>query len=245
MSTLIVDVAQSANVVFAGPASGSAALPTFRALTSADVTSGGVLTFTAVAAPSVPATGNTWLDSTQKSLRIFTDGVSQSFNTTIFTQTAAVTLATSTAATTLFGAGKGMATPGPLTLPANFFVAGKTVRVRGFGVLSTTGTPTFNLLILLGATTITSTGTVTTDSGASNVLVSFDVTIVCRQTGPTATISGGGIAQFGTKLGSLTVATVKDVDTTISQILDVQGQWGTSSASNTVTINALDVTVLN
>jgi hypothetical protein len=158
----------------------------------------------------------------------------------LFVMTANSTaVANTVASTTILGTGVGT-----LTLPANFFVAGKTVIIKGHAVISTTATPTLTLRSYLGATLIVSTTTTTLGTLANNG-IDYEIQLTCRTTGGSGTIrgkitywcSGNVIATSGS--GATTV------DTTVSQTIDVQALWGTASASNTITGDNCYVQILN
>lgn len=77
----------------------------------------------------------------------------------------------------------------------------------------------------------------------------------CNQEGATGTLLGSGQIQFGSSLTafnnetpipvSQALRTVSSFDTTIERAIGVSGTWGASSASNTITVNSLRVTVFN
>jgi hypothetical protein len=149
----------------------------------------------------------------------------------LFVQTADVTIANSVAETTLLGAGQGS-----LTLPANFFRTGKTIKIQMRGRVSTTGTPTYRVRIKLGATTVLDTGTVTFAGTISNNQWVVDAVITCRTTGVSgAFMSQGSFHEEPDNRAGMTNTATIAVDTTTSKVIDVTWQWGTASASNTIT----------
>lgn len=154
----------------------------------------------------------------------------------LFTQTATATVANTTTETTLTSTGEGS-----LTLPANFFTTGKTVQVKGYGYHSAAGNPDITVKIKIGGTTYLTTGTVSCGN-STDTYVELQGTITCRSTGATGTImaqgfyveTGGGDNHFG-----MPNTTTQTIDTTTTQTIDVTVQWGTASASNTMSLTNL------
>ena len=164
-----------------------------------------------------------------------------SFPRTIFTATADKTVANTTTETSLFGTGVGT-----LTLPANFFVAGRTIRARVRGYVSDTGSPTMQARVKLGAVVIASvTSGAIIATGTRPFVV--EAVLTCRTTGATGAFIGQIYEQYGSTGGadySVTSATVA-VDTTASNALDVMLTWSAADALNTATITNATVEVLN
>jgi acyl-coenzyme A thioesterase PaaI-like protein len=157
---------------------------------------------------------------------------------TLFVQTADATIASSAAETTLTAAGVGS-----LTLPANFFRTGKTIRVRARGYVSDTGTPTFRVKIKLGSTIVLDTTAIAFAGTIANDQWFVEGIITCRTTGASGTVMGQGSYSAETNVNSnraaMTNTATTTIDTTASQAVDVTWQWGTSSASNTITCSNL------
>lgn len=207
----------------------------------------GVVGYVAISAPGTLAEGMMWADSTQKAEIGFIDGIKQSRVGCIFTQTATQTIANTGTETSLFGTGIGT-----LTLPANFFVIGKTVRIMGAGVFSSLITPgNVTIKIKLGSTVI-ATGTITNIlASASNNAFEFMGEITCRTTGASGTVMVNGNTDYDTGVlaqGTLSLnnaGATTTIDTTASQILDVTFTWATANASNTISTTTASVEVLN
>jgi hypothetical protein len=133
---------------------------------------------------------------------------------------------------------------GSLVLPANFLTVGKCLKIRGYGIHSSTGNPTITLKIKLGSTVV---GTVTGTSGnGTNDEFQFEGILVCRTVGASGTVQtngsyfelhGSGLIEGGGGLVTL--------NTTISQTLSVTFEWGTASAGNTLTLKNLILECLN
>lgn len=158
---------------------------------------------------------------------------------TLFAQTADQTVANTTTETTLFFSGAGT-----LTLPANFFVVGKTIQFYLGGFHSSTGNPTATINIKLGGTTI-ATGTLTSGNGSNDGFTIFGA-LICRSTGGSGTISCKGVfteEHTGGGLIGLVSTTATTIDTTATQTFDVTITWGTADAGNTITnqIGVLEV----
>ena len=200
--------------------------------------------FQAGTAPSAPNEGATWNDSTQKSLISYVNAIKQSLTGCIFSQTADVTIASTTTETTVIGSGVGT-----VTLPANFFTVGKTLRIRGLGYFSDTGTPDITINVKLGSTTLITTGTVALAGTISNNLWEVDAIITCRTVGSSGTVMAQGKFMYdesvhgGTTLGMVDTS-ADTIDTTASLAVNVTQTWGTNSASNTFTCTNFIVEVI-
>lgn len=145
--------------------------------------------------------------------------------------------------------------PAPqIVLPANQLDVGMVLRLRAFGTFSNTGTPTLLLGFYYGAvagTALAATSAVTTTTGATNWQWSMEYEGRVRSTGTGGTVLGAGWVDLATSLTALThrpipetaLATVT-TDTTTAKALTVGAQWGTSSASNTLTCHHFSVELI-
>ena len=183
-----------------------------------------------------PASGDFWYDTTQKTYAARTAGATSFSSGVLYVGTSTVTVANSTTETSMLGTGVGSA-----TLPANFAVVGRTIRVRSHGFISDTATPSSTIKIKLGAVTlITSTGSL--PSGLSNAEVTFEFVFTFRSIGATGTVIGQGVSRItsGAFVSSAARALVMTapvtIDTTIANAMDVTYKWGTASASNTISM---------
>ena len=164
----------------------------------------------------------------------------------LFTQTATVTVNTSVTETTLIGAGTGS-----VTLPANFLVAGKTIRIRAWGISGTDASSAGNITLKFkfGSTVIASTGAVAQSTGNTNVRVYAECDIACRTIGASGTVFAQGNARIvaastgGDK--SMTNTGTITVDTMASQAVDFTVEFSVSDAENTISITDLTVEALN
>lgn len=148
----------------------------------------------------------------------------------VYTQTTSVTVANSVAETSILTS--------TTTLPANFFVAGKQIRLKFLGFHSAAMTPTIRVKIKLGSTVLLDTGVVTSGN-STNALTEINGMLTCRTTGVSGTISGQGYYQElgggANQFPMLQTGGPITVDTTTTQVLNVTVQWGTASAGNTIT----------
>lgn len=140
----------------------------------------------------------------------------------------------------------------PIVIPAQFLTPGSEIEIRAMGEFSTTGTPTLLIGVYLGGVAgvaLAATAAITTASGAAAFPWQLDYRGVVRTDGVTGTINGQGRLYLGT---SLSVASVNilpitqalrtvTIDTTAAKSVTIGAQWGTSSASNTITCNDISV----
>jgi hypothetical protein len=159
-----------------------------------------------------------------------------------FAQTATVTVADTTNETTLVGAGEGS-----LSVLKNSTLVGKTFKITGAGVYSNTGTPTLNLQVKLGAVAIAATGAVTTVTGASNRVFTFDILVTVRSVGGSGTAFAQGLLFENStqKIWPMGNTSTVAVDTTANLAFNVTATWGTGSASNTISLTNLAIVEVN
>lgn len=133
-----------------------------------------------------------------------------------------------------------------IVIAANSLFVGQRLRVKGYGIFSNTGTPTLLLGIYYGGvagTALATTGAVTTTTGATNWPFAIDLDILVKSVGTTGTVWCNGMVNLGTSLSAMsdiwlpsTQTQPITVDTTSAKALTIGAQWGTSSASNTLTV---------
>jgi hypothetical protein len=198
-------------------------------------------------APSSPVDGDIWYDSGQKSLIEYTDNIKQDLVGAIFSQTSSTTVTNTTVETNISGTGVGT-----LTLPANFLVIGKTMslKAKGFHSGIAGASNTLTIRVYYGATVIL-TGTVPA-SAATNVGVDLDAMITCRTNGASGTVMSQGYyselsptPSFHPLYATGGAASTTTINTTTSNAIRVTAQWGNASASNSITITNLTVTIIN
>jgi hypothetical protein len=139
-----------------------------------------------------------------------------------------------------------------ITIPANFLEPGSELEIRAHGEFSTTGTPTLLLGFYYGGVAgvaLGATAAITTASGAASFPWMLEYRGVCRTNGGSGTINGMGRLYLGTSLVLLSMnalpasaaARTVTIDTTGAKAITVGAQWGTASASNTLTVNDISV----
>lgn len=151
-------------------------------------------------------------------------------------------------------------------LPAQYFnVAGKSLRVRVKGRISTVVTTpgTLTLDIRLGTTVVFNGGAMALNVNAqTNATFDVDVTLTCRSigNGTTATLLGIGLFSSRAVIGSAAVgvggagelllpdtapAVGTGFDSTTAQTIDIFGTWSVASASNAITVHQIIIESLN
>ena len=165
------------------------------------------------------------------------DGLSSIGPNNLATKITNSTVANTTTETTLLG------TPvGSYTLPTNFLTIGKTLRFKASGFISTAGSAgNMTLRFKFGATNICVTPSFTATNNLSQQLWKVDVVVTCRTTGASGTVFGQGrYGRYTVSNGNrVSVAMVNTATTTINttttNTVNLTVQWGTASASNTIT----------
>lgn len=137
-----------------------------------------------------------------------------------------------------------------ITIPANLLEVGSLIRLSAWGKFSNTGTPTLLAGFYYGAvagTALAASSAITTTTGATNWQWRLWYEGRVRTVGSSGTIMGAGELALATSLTAWTyrplpetaLATVT-IDTTAAKAITVGAQWGTSSASNTITCLHMD-----
>jgi len=133
---------------------------------------------------------------------------------------------------------------------------GTEVELNASGLFSNTGTPTLLLGFYYGGVAgvaLAASSAVTTTTGAASWPWQLYYRGRVRATGTSGSIYGQGVLQLGTALTAFTTRPIPEtsagrtvtIDTTIVKTLTVGAQWGTSSASNTLTCNDLSVVLIS
>ncbi len=135
-----------------------------------------------------------------------------------------------------------------VTVPANYMADGRTLRLRVFGKLSTTATPTMIWRLRWGGvagTLLALSETLTMGSGVANVNWDLELYIQTRTNGATGTLIVMGVLRVHTAAGTVLInvwgvsgfdaPAAVTVDLTADTALSLTAQWGTASASNTLT----------
>jgi hypothetical protein len=101
----------------------------------------------------------------------------------------------------------------------------------------------------VAGTALAATGAITQSSGVTNVPWKLNLTTHIRTVGSSGTAMSHGSAYFGSAVSALSaevplpataLATVT-IDTTAAKVLSVGATWGTSSASNTLTLHGFTI----
>ncbi len=135
-----------------------------------------------------------------------------------------------------------------VTIPANYMQDGRALRLRLFGKLSTTGTPTMTFAIRWGGvsgTVLATTEAITMGSGVANVNWELDAVIQTQTNGATGTLlvmgeakvhtSSTAVAQNVFGVSGYDAPAAVTVDLTADTALSVTADWSAQSASNTLT----------
>lgn len=133
-----------------------------------------------------------------------------------------------------------------------------TWRLKAYGKLSTTGTPTIQFAIRLGGVAgvlLAQTETITNGSGVSNVNWSIEAIIQVRTDGATGTVlvigdcivhtSSTAVVHNVFGVSGFDAPAVATVDLTADQALSLTAKWSAASASNTITGMILVIESLN
>lgn len=123
------------------------------------------------------------------------------------------------------------------------------MRVYAAGRFSTTGTPTLLVGLYYGAVAgvaICATSAITTASGVTNLTWEFEASFRVRTVGTSGTALGTGKlygvpAATSVNMAPASAPATATIDTTAAKALTIGAQWGTSSASNTITCHHFDV----
>lgn len=167
-------------------------------------------------------------------------------STALFTNTTIGTTLTNSVAETSILTGVTAAAGATRTLEAGFTKAGTLYRIHIEGDLVTTGTPTIQFRLKLGATTINDVGALTTPNNSSGrfmldyylefFTIGAAATNRCHMTGHmTPTTNGISTLTFFKRVDAVAV------DLTASQTFDLTAQWGTAAAGNQIFVAIISI----
>lgn len=135
-----------------------------------------------------------------------------------------------------------------VTIPANYMADGRAIRLRAFGKLSTTGTPTITFAIRWGGvsgTVLATSEAITCATGSANTAWSIEAIIQTRTNGATGTLFVMGDVVVNLTASTNTSGTfgvsgfdapaAVTVDLTADTALSITADWSAASASNTLT----------
>lgn len=155
----------------------------------------------------------------------------------LFTSTATVTLANSITETSLLSTGIGS-----LTIPAHFFLAGKSLIIQFNGYFSTGAAGTLDIKTKIGSTTIGDTGVKTPIASLTDKWWEICSIITCRTTGSSGTVFAQGIFKWESPSDTRYIAgwgmdnqSTITLDTTAGYTIGITAQWGTADTANTIT----------
>jgi hypothetical protein len=137
--------------------------------------------------------------------------------------------------------------PAPqVTIPANYLFVGQRLRITGYGIYSTTGTPNLTLGIYYGGvagTLLAGTAANATASGAASYPWKITLDIYVRSAGSSGSVWCNGQCDVGSALTTYTgyalpnsqTQPITGLSTTTANALTIGATWGTASSSNTIT----------
>jgi len=145
-----------------------------------------------------------------------------------------------------------------VTIPANYLQDGRVLRLKAFGKLSTTGTPTITFALRWGGvsgTLLATTEAITNGSGVSNVNWSIEVIVQVRSNGSSGSVFVMGDAVVHTSATAVThnvfgvsgydAPAAVSVDLTADTALSLTADWSAANASNTLTGHIYILEALN
>jgi len=189
----------------------------------------GQLNQAAISAPGSPVTGDMWLDSTQQARGSYHNGITGYYNRGLYSQTARTSYANMAWGTLITTTGA----IGSVSLPANFFVPGKKLRVTFGGyITTTTNVGNSSISILLGGNIVGVNITTSNTANLTNSPFWGQADIICATNGSSGTVNTIGYCRFGastyTILNGTTAGTPSappnavTVNTTNSLTFDIQ-----------------------
>lgn len=144
-----------------------------------------------------------------------------------------------------------------ILLPAGALEIGTRLQFWAYGRYSNTGTPTLTLGFYSGtigqaiasAAALVVTAAVTTVSGAANRTWAMEGRAQVRAVGTSGSVLGVAeainITTTATDMAPATAPAAVTVDTTVARYVGIGATWGTSSASNTLTVHELGVALIS
>ena len=172
-------------------------------------------------------------------------GVSKAPGTALHTSTVATDILPTAANTCFSSVGYGKTFPaGYLNNLGNYFT------LECEGTLGTTSTPNLTLAVTLTDSAATTVTLATSSAVAMQAITgvrpwSLNATFNCIATGGTATLRGQGMFLYDTAalLGGFGLVSTAgaNADLTLAQTIKLVATWGTSSASNTITVTGMRV----
>lgn len=179
---------------------------------------------------------------TQNSVSASPGGLAMNLSGCIFTSTAQQ-VTSGTGASPWIGSGVGTT-----TIPANFLVPGKTIRIKAKGLFTTQATPgTTQMAVSVGGATFTAAAA-TVDASLVGSNFDLEAVVTCQTAGASATMAGSMQLQYGTTAGAqktpFALSTTATGNTTVSNAVTLTGT-NSVSGGTVFTINNLTIEVLN
>lgn len=161
--------------------------------------------------------------------------------TLLFTQIETVTVVETGAQLSIIVPLAGGGIVGSRTIPAHYFLVGKSLIINSSGYYSCQGgaNGALRMRVKLGSTTILDTGAQTNASALTNRFFNVNAIITCRTTGSSGAVFGQGRFLYSTSATDITGWDMENtgaitVDTTVAHDIDVTADWTLESASNSI-----------
>lgn len=145
-----------------------------------------------------------------------------------------------------------------ITIPANYMADGRTLRLRAFGKLSTTATPTMTWAIRWGGvagTLLATTELIPMGSGVININWDLEAYVQTRTNGASGSLFVMGVLRIHTATTTVVVnvfgisgadaPAAVTVNLTADTALSLAAKWSAASASNTLTGHLYTLESLN
>ena len=204
---------------------------------------GSELILPTIAGPTITGLGQLWCDTNRKVLSTTSAGMAIQLGGVIWQALSVGTaIANTTTPSSIFA---GVTTSiGSLTIPAGALTAGKNILLGLCGTISTTGSPSLTIAILLGSTPIASSPATVVNSPAGNgwLLQSQFTGYQFQAVGAAGKVIGcqsystqgvGTIVLPSGTTGNNAPVQVS-VDTTAALLIDLRFTWSVASASNSI-----------
>jgi hypothetical protein len=182
--------------------------------------------------------GDIWHDSTYSMFNYFMAGIRHFLPGRLFTSTSSATVANTTTETSVVGSGVGSN-----VLPNNFLTAGKSLKIRAWGRLSSVSSATITMKVKFGSTVLCTTAAHTTHN-ITNDSWYLESMITCRTTGSSGTVWANGRFYDTSDLIHMGNTATITVNTTTTQTVTVSAQWNNASASNTISCDQFLIEVM-
>lgn len=193
--------------------------------------------------PVSPADGEVWYNSAVKRAKMRSAGTNGRLQQTLTTNITNSSAIANTTAKTAYGHS--------VTIPADWWYAGKAIRIVGQAIYSTTGTPTLALDAELGGQSLFSRAIVLL-AAAVGFRWYFDITIICYATGASGQFMRGGALYYerstsadNNHLVPVGGGAVRTMDMTVDQTINVYATWSAADASNTTEMFLFTAELLN